>query len=130
MSIEWNANCSDVENAEAKVTKCVAKGDAINILFEGVFKGEPIEGRLQLENIEGEQNTKGIWRFTDKKRVKARFTETPTMPGEVEYIAEVIGNLEECSNNQLVFEGTWDETKHNPVDGFTYDLCIDTAYTT
>ena len=124
MKISWYSD--DYEN-EGIITRCVLVEDSINILFEVMDDGEPVQGRISLRPTNEEQTTEGYWNYTDTKKVNPLSSTTPLEPEETNIKATVTGKLQNFRGKKVEFVGTWDETVWDKEDGDICDFELDTS---
>jgi hypothetical protein len=87
-NVEWIGKTSG-QRETATVTLCASENGRLNIVFSNSALWS--EGRIALNDQAGEQQTKGMYRFTD---------------GSYEGIAEVVGTRTSDSG-VIQFSGTW-----------------------
>ena len=123
MKLYLNSVDGENENYEADVTTCILSNDSINILFQTMDDGEPVQGRLSLQPINQRQSAVGYWIYPDTKKEVARISEKQKESEESKIEAKITGTLYNYKGNKVVFSGTWIDE-----DG-EYELDIDAKIT-
>ena len=105
------------ENYKASVKTCVLNNGSINILFEVLDEGYPVQGKLSLQPINEPQLTSGYWIYPDTIKVNPRFSERPLESEEEEIKAKVTGTLSDYDGESVIFKGNWvDEDGEYEID--------------
>jgi len=123
MNIFLTPHDDDYLELEGNVETCVLHDEIINILFNVIDDGSPVQGKISFKATEEVQETIGTWIYPETQKEKSRISDNQKDSESYIIKSKVQGNLEYYDGKKVIFSGTWKDE-----DGM-YDLDIDAEIT-
>lgn len=113
----------EYSDQEGDISTCVLHNGKINILFNVIDDGSPVQGKLSIEPTEKYQKLTGLWIYPVTRKESSKFTDRQNESEEYIVESAIEGKLEDYDGKQVIFSGTWTDE-----DG-SYDLDIEAEIT-